>query len=120
MNKDKIIKIAGYCFLIFSLGIFQVSCQKNKEFIGYNDLLYKSSSLLWGSSIEDVKSKYPNIEKNGFGGYDDKNNLTGQIQSRMFFFYDNQLYAVLINYGTYNDDKLDLLKNNLQKNMEYI
>jgi len=139
MNKYTIIKMVGYCFLIFSLGIFQVSCQKNKkiigyndllynspgifqvscqknkEFIGYNDLLYNSPSLLWGSSIEEVKNKYPNIEKRGFNGYDDiKNNLTGQIQSRFFRFYDNQLYMVLINYGTYNDAELDLLKNNLQ------
>ena len=116
MNKNKIIKIVRYCFLVFSLSIFQVSCQKNKEFTGYNDLLYNSPALLWGASIEEVKSKYPNIEENGFSGYDDdKNNLTGQIQSRMFFFYDNQLYMVLINYGTYNDDELSLLRNNLQK-----
>ena len=105
-----------YYFLIFSLSIFQVSCQKNKEFIGYNDLLYNSPSLLWGSSLEEVKSKYPNIEKSSFGGYyDDKNNLTGKTQSRFFRFYDNQLYMVLINYGTYNDDELDLLRSNLQK-----
>jgi hypothetical protein len=116
MNKYTIIKMVEYCFFISSLGIFQVSCQKNKEFIGYNDLLYNSSSLLWGSSIEEVKNKYPNIEKSGFGGYeDDKNTLTGKMQSRFFRFYDNQLYMVLINYGTYNDNELDLLRNNLQK-----
>jgi hypothetical protein len=116
MNKYKIIKIAGYCVLLFSFGIFQVSCQNNKKFTGYNDLLYNSPSLSWGSSIEEVKSKYPNIEKNVFGEYDDdKNNLPGQIQSRIFFFHDNQLYTVLVNYGAYNDDELDLLRNNLQK-----
>jgi hypothetical protein len=110
------IKMTGYCVLIFSLGIFLVLCQKDKEFTGYKDLLYNLPALLWGSSIEEVKSKYPNIEKNGFGGYDDnRNNLTGQIQSRMFFFYDNQLYKALINYGTYNDNELDLLRKNIQK-----
>jgi hypothetical protein len=107
--------MAVYCVLILLSGIFQISCQKNDEFIGYKDLLDNSPMLLWGSSIEQVKNKYPNIEKNGFDGYDDKNNLTGKIQSRFFRFYDNQLYMVLINYGTYNDDELDLLRNNLQR-----
>lgn len=116
MDKYKIIKVVGYYFLIFSLVLFQTSCQKSKEFIGYNDLLYNSPTLLWGSSIEEVKSKYPNIEKNPFGGYyDDKNNLLGQIKSRVFNFYNNQLFSVEISYGTYSDDDLNLLKNNFIK-----
>jgi hypothetical protein len=115
MNRYKIIKIIGYCFLIFSLGLFQVSCKKNKEFLGYKDLLDNSPMLLWGSSVEEVKSKYPDIED--FGNNDD-NYILKYIPDggKYFHFFNNQLFMVHVFGGIFAGDKLDALKNDIQKN----
>jgi hypothetical protein len=59
-----------------------------------------------------IKSKYPNIKEYMFGGYDDdKNNLNGKMQSRIFSFYKDQLYMVNISYGMYTEREVDILKN---------
>jgi chorismate mutase len=55
--KTEGFKMSKFCFLIFSLALFQTSCQINKEVINkevinYGDLLYNSPTL-WGSSIEE-------------------------------------------------------------------
>ena len=98
---------------IFLIVLLQVSCQKNNEYIGYNDLLVKSPMLLWGSSKEEVKNKYPNVEEYCNGLWE--MNLNGQIKQRYFNFIDNELYFVGVSYGNYSDYDLNLLKNRLKK-----
>ena len=95
------------------LVLLQVSCQNN-EFIGYKDLLVKSPLLLWGSSKEEVKSKYPDVEE--IDNYFFENNLNGKIKNRLFEFIDNKLFFVGVSYGSYSNEELDLLRNELEKN----
>lgn len=100
-------------FLVFLLVLLMLSCQKNIEYIGYNDLLESSPILLWGSSKDDVKNKYPNVEErdNALWEY----NLNGRIIQRFFDFIGNELYFVGVSYGNYSNDALGILKNVLEK-----
>jgi hypothetical protein len=122
MKENETLKIV--LGLIFSLILFQISCQQEKEqtFIGYDDLLVNSPMLLWGSSIEEFKNKYPDIEE--FGNSDDQNfteqifteqNFNGKINARYFRYFNNKLYMVHVSYGNYSNNELDSLKDNLQK-----
>jgi hypothetical protein len=92
--------------------------QNNKQYprnISYNDLLFESPALFWGSSIFEVKTKYPNLEVNIFGGFYDDNNFHGEMESRTFYFYKNQLYMVNVTYGMYTEKEVEILKNELQE-----
>jgi hypothetical protein len=103
------------CFTVYKKQNKKQSPQKEAVTVGYKDLLYDSPALLWGSSIKEVKSKYPNITESMFGGYDDdENNLNGKMQSRIFSFHNNQLYMVNISYGMYTEEEVDILMNELQ------
>jgi hypothetical protein len=78
--------------------------------------LVNSPILLWGSSIEELKNNYPNIEEFGvntnmFTEY----NLDGQIKGRMFRFINNKLFMIHVSYGEYSNNRLDLLRKDLQK-----
>jgi len=116
IKKNKLIRKGGLEDAPYYI-TFKKQRQKEELFTdGYIDLLYDSPKVLWGSSIEEVKSKYPNIEESYFGGYDDnENNLNGRIESRIFHFYNNKLYMVNISYGFYKKDEVDILKKELQK-----
>jgi hypothetical protein len=89
----------------------QISCQN--EFKGYKDLLDNSPKLLWGSSIEQVKSKYPDIENFG-NSYD--NYIVKYIPNRKkyFHFINNQLFMVHVFCGIYSGENLTLLKKNIR------
>jgi len=71
--------------------------------------------LLWGSSIGDVKNKYPYIEENELGYFTD-NNLSGEIVDRYFDFIDNKLCMVSVHYGNYSNNDLNILRKTLKKN----
>ena len=118
MNRKNILKIIGLGFLFFNY-LLLISCQQNLQnetFIGYNDVIIGSPTLLWGSSIEDLKNKYPNaINESGDNISFDEYNLDGKIW-RYFDFVDNKLWMVGVSYGEYSNDELDLLRNDLQKN----
>jgi len=120
IKKNKLILMEGIgdeaCFTVYKKQNKKQSPKKETFTAGYNDLLYDSPALLWGSSIKEVKSKYPNIKENMFGGYrDDENNLNGKMQSRIFSFHNDQLYMVNISYGMYTEEEIDILRNELQK-----
>ena len=107
----------GVLIFTFLLILSHVSCQKNNEFIGYNDLLENSPMILWGSSKDEVKIKFPNVVERDYP-FDNilwEMNLNGQIKQRYFKFYNNKLYLVRVSYGNYNDDELNILKNKLEK-----
>jgi len=70
--------------------------------------------LLWGSSKEEVKINYPNVEEFNNNFYE--HNLKGKVKNRFFEFINNKLFFVGVSYGNYSDNELDLLKNELQKN----
>jgi len=112
-------------FLIFCNCLLFISCPKSKT-KGYNDLIWNSPELLWGSSINEFKNKYPNVKE-----FSEVNKLKDveivfyeaierslnehAIEGRYFHFYNNRLFKVDVCYGNYNQVELDLLKNNLQK-----
>jgi hypothetical protein len=119
-------------FFLFLFALFQISCKKSKEFIGYNDLVDDSPKILWGSSLEEVKNKYPNIEEpvlnielirnleriealyeHNKAFYEPK--LDGKIKFRNFEFIDNKLFAVYVSYGSYSSEMLELLKEEIEK-----
>jgi hypothetical protein len=110
------IKIVVFFIILFALS--QVSCQKNKVFIGYNDLVNDSPKLLWGSSLEELKSKYPNVVETmniGIIKEFDEGKMDGQIKYRGFQFINNKLFMVLASYGNYSSEMLELLKENIVK-----
>jgi len=110
-NKLKIVEF-GFLFLLFSCH----QSLQNETIIGYNDVIITSPTLLWGSSIEALKNKYPNVvNESGDNSTFDEYNLNGKIW-RFFDFIDNQLWRVGVCYGEYSDEELDLLRKNLQKN----
>ena len=111
MENNNVLKIV----IIFSLVLFQISCQKDEVFIGYNDLLVNSPMLLWGSSIENMKNNYPNIEEFSNNNMFRECDLNGQIKFRLFSFTNNKLFYVAVSYGEYNNEEMELLKNNLQE-----
>jgi hypothetical protein len=115
MNENKELKIAWIWVFIFSLVLFQISCQKDEVFIGYNDILVNSPMLLWDSSIEELKNNYPNIEEFGVNNMFTEYNLDGQIEFRIFHYFNNELFMVAVSYGKYSNDRLDLLRKDLQK-----
>jgi hypothetical protein len=122
MENNNRLKIFGYWIFFFLSIISQISCKEENIFedifTGYNDLLDNSPMLLWGSSKQEVKYKYSNVEETGneFFEY----NLNGKIKFRVFYFVDNKLYFVGVSYGEYNNDELDLLRSKIQKNFGII
>jgi hypothetical protein len=119
-------------FFLFLFALFQISCKKSKEFIGYNDLVDDSPKILWGSSYEEVKNKYPNIEEpvlnieiiRNFERIEafyelnktfNEPKLDGKIKFRNFEFIDNKLFAVYVSYGSYSSEMLGLLKKEIEK-----
>ena len=114
--KEKLHK-AVFLMCLVPLLLLQVSCQTDKEFTGYDDLLGNSPTLLWGSSIEDVKEKYPNVSSWAGSSYAEtsfgEDNPKGPIIFRSFEFINNQLFMVHVSYGSYTDDMLELLKQDI-------
>jgi len=125
-------------FLIFA------SCEKTKtDYTGYNDIIWDSPALSWNSSIDEVKEIYPNLNEYSISArlkenendfslllffpiiFSNKDSIFYEIieeglygepvQDRDFYFLENKLYKVSVNYGNYNQDELDLLKNNFKK-----
>jgi hypothetical protein len=110
------IKIVVFFIILFALS--QVSCQKNKVFIGYNDLVDDSPKLLWGSSLKEVKNKYANVVETmniGIIKEFDEGNIDGQIKYRSFQYINNKLFIVHVSYGNYSSEMLELLKENIIK-----
>jgi hypothetical protein len=119
MVRNNSLKILGVLGFFLLLVISQISCKKDIaiDYNGYNDLLENSPMLLWGSSKEEVKIKYPDVKE---ARYDLDNtlreyNLNGKIKGRHFEFIDNKLFFVAVTYGNYNDNELDLLKKELHE-----
>jgi len=116
MDKRKILQIIGLWFLFYLLLTSCQQSQRNETFIGYNDVILNSPTLLWGSSIEELKNKYPNVVNESSDNIIfDEYNLNEKIW-RSFDFLDNQLWRVCVSYGKYSEDELDLLRKGLQKN----
>ncbi|MDR1859232.1 MAG: hypothetical protein LBQ69_07160 [Treponema sp.] len=115
MDKRKILQVIGVGFLFYLLLVSCQQSQRNETFIGYSDVIVNSPTLLWGSSTEDLKNKYPNVvNESGDNITFDEYNLNGKIW-RFFDFIDNQLWRVGVSYGEHSDDELDLLRKDLQK-----
>jgi hypothetical protein len=103
--------------------LIQISCQRDNNFDGYNDILVNSSLLLWDSSINKLKDKYQNIleiENNKISNDEiivfKEDKLEGKIKYRYFAFVNKKLYRVEVGYGIYDSEKLNLLKKDLDKN----
>ena len=115
MNKNILL-------IIFLLVLFYISCQQNNNFNGYKDILINSPLLLWDSSIDIVKGKYKNIFEIENSKFSDdeiivfkENELKEGIYYRYFLFLNNKLYKVVVGYGIYDNEMLNLLKMNIDK-----
>jgi len=114
MKKNKTLKTANCFFSLLLLILLQTSCQENEPFIGYDDILVNSPALVWGSSINEIKKKYPNVEESGYNCFNEIN-PDERIKARFFNFYNNQLFWVGVSYGSYTAEELNILKKELQK-----
>jgi len=115
MGKRKVLHIIGFGFIFYFLLVSCQQSQPNETFIGYNDVISNSPTLLWGSSTDDLEKKYPNVvNESGDNITFDEYNSNGKVW-RSFDFIDNQLWRVCVSYGEYSNDELDLLKKDLQK-----
>jgi hypothetical protein len=80
---------------IFLFGLSALAAQA-KPVIGYD-------KVPWGTSIEDVKKAYPNLNLEEFDLGDSFPNMrrflsTGDIW-RDFYFYNDKLFSVYVSYG---------------------
>jgi hypothetical protein len=115
MGKRKVLQIIGLGFLFYLLLVSCQQSQPDETFIGYNDVISNSPTLLWGSSTENLKNKYQNVvNESGDNITFDEYNSNGKIW-RFFDFIDNQLWRVGVSYGEFSDDELELLRKDLQK-----
>jgi hypothetical protein len=103
---DILIKIKRYqsLFYLFILFFCQsiLSAQTNNRVIGYEN-------ITWGASIQVVQQAYQNLSeresKNSNIGVREfqQNIYANGIISRVFYFFQNQLYRVTVNYDTLNN-----------------
>jgi hypothetical protein len=112
-NNMRNVQIKTILFFIILYTLSQVSCQKSKEFIGYDDLVDDSPKLLWGSSAEELKNKYPNVGETiniGIIKEFNEGRMDSQIKFRGFQFINDKLFTVHVSYGNYSSEMLELLK----------
>lgn len=86
-----------FLFLTFSLSYHSFA-----QTSGYEN-------LLWGSSVDDVRKKYHNIERMIDSDTDFSNSIkyeekysSGSVESRKFVFWKNKLVKVLVTYNIDN------------------
>jgi hypothetical protein len=87
--------------MVFSFG--NLMGQSNSPIIGYD-------KVAWGSTIQVVTQNYPSIreitaENASLGVREfEQNNISSSIKSRKFYFYQNKLYRVFVDYGDVEND----------------
>jgi hypothetical protein len=87
--------------IICSMG--NVMAQANSPIIGYD-------KVPWGSDIQSVTQNYPSVreissEDASLGIKEfEQTNVSSSIKSRKFYFYQNKLYKVFVNYGELESD----------------
>lgn len=87
--------------------------------IPFNLLLAQKSgyeNLPWGSTVEEVRKKYPDIESTSDSDPDFKdavvyieNYSSGSVESREFVFWKNKLLKVKVIYGTDNTTAVGIM-----------
>jgi hypothetical protein len=108
-NMIKIIIIWFFCIHV------DVYAQSNDIIIGYEN-------IVWGASIQNVQQSYRNLlereskEANIGVREFQQNNVENGILSRVFYFFQNKLFRVTINYDTLNDvySRARILMNNIK------
>jgi len=99
------------CYLImFFAFLINIYGQNNSSpIIGYNN-------MVWGTTINEFLRLYPNAKEDISGDADigvrefDEITNGGDIQRRRFWFYQNQLFRVMVYYGQQNEDIVNALK----------
>ena len=95
-----------FCFLFFS--VLNLKAQPNTPFIGYD-------RVGWGSSVETIIQTFPGINErnseNASIGIREFSqiNIGGGISERIFYFYQNKLYKVLVNYNESDAETVNMI-----------
>ena len=91
------------------LVVIFTSCKQTPYSIGNDNIGY--DKVKWGIDIKNVKKVYPNGTI--FSDYYQQLNIEGKINRRDFYFYQNKLYKVVVDYERIEKELVKSLCNNL-------
>ena len=97
-------KLSGLVLILAMATNAAIFAQQAQPVIGYG-------TAGWGESVEEVTRKYPNIregsrDENWYGVREfTEQNAEGGIRDRKFYFFNDRLYRVTVDYGERTDDQ---------------
>ena len=97
-------KLSGWVLILAMAANAAIFAQQAQPVIGYG-------TAGWGESVEEVTRKYPNIregsrDENWYGVREfTEQNAEGGIRERKFYFFNDRLYRVTVDYGATENSK---------------